>query len=82
MIATKGIAREPSTALGFGFIAVALDEFQHGITMMACLKFLVGIAGVLLRENALPQSSGTRSTSVEVSASVKKEESNGDKRTN
>lgn len=77
MIATKGIAREPSTALGFGFIAVALDEFQHGITAMACLKFLVGIAGVLLRENALPQS-GTRSTSVEVSASVKKEESNGE----
>lgn len=77
--AIKGIAREPSTAIGLGLVALALEDFQHGITPTACIKFLAGVAGIFMRENtdSLQAIQGTRSTSVEVSASVKKEESNG-----
>lgn len=78
MTAIKGIAKEPSTTLGSGFIALAIDEFfMHGFTAKAAFILAVGVLGVLLRENstALP-ANGKRSTSVSVSAEVKKEESN------
>lgn len=78
--AIKNVVREPSTMLGLGFIALALQEFQNGITAVACIKFFAGVCGVLLREGAAasaPANGGTQSTSVEVSASLKKEVSNG-----
>lgn len=77
--AIKKVASEPSTMLGLGFIALALQEFQHGITAVACIKFFAGVCGVLLREGAASNTpiEGTQSTSVEVSASLKKEVSNG-----
>lgn len=78
MIAIKGIAKEPSTTLGSGFIALAIDEFSmHGFTAKCAFMLAVGVLGVLLRENstALP-TGGKRSASVSISAEVKKEESN------
>lgn len=78
----KAAAREPSTILGLGFIALALQEFQHGITAVACIKFLAGACGVFLREHATESKKmeeGTHSTSVEVSASLKKEVSKNGK---
>lgn len=77
----KAAAREPSTILGLGFIALALQEFQNGITAVACIKFLAGACGVFLREHATASQmeEGTHSTSVEVSASLKKEVSKNGK---
>jgi hypothetical protein len=76
--AIKNVAREPSTMLGLGFIALALQEFQHGITAVACIKFFAGVCGVLLREGAASApANGTQSTNMEVSASLKKEVRNG-----
>lgn len=76
MIAIKDIAREPSSTLGIGFVSLAIEEFQLGFSVKGCFMLAVGILGVLLREqNALP-ANGKRSTSVAVSAELKKEESN------
>lgn len=78
MIAIKDIAREPSSTLGIGFVSLAIEEFQHGFSVKGCFMLAVGILGVLLREQtALPlPANGKRSTSVAVSAELKKEESN------
>lgn len=75
MIAIKDIAREPSSTLGIGFVSLAVEEFQHGFTVKGCFMLAVGILGVLLREQTLP-ANGKRSSSVAVSAEIKKEESN------
>ena len=76
--AIKSIAREPSTAIGMSLIALAVEEFSHGFSPTACIKFVGGVCGVLLRESgaASVPANGTQSTSVEVSASLKKEVTN------
>ena len=76
MIAIKDIAREPSSTLGIGFVSLAIEEFQHGFSVKGCFMLAVGILGVLLREQTALPSNGKRSTSVAVSAELKKEESN------
>ena len=81
MNAIKGMAREPSTTIGLTLIALAVEDFQSGITPQGVIKFIGGVAGVLLREGAAaaPPATGSSSTSLEVSASVKtsKETNNG-----
>jgi hypothetical protein len=76
MIAIKDIAREPSSTLGIGFVSLAIEEFQHGFSVKGCFMLAVGILGVLLREKTALPANGKRSTSVAVSAELKKEESN------
>lgn len=76
MIAIKNIAREPSSTLGIGFVSLAIEEFQHGFSVKGCFMLAVGILGVLLREQTALPANGKRSTSVAVSAELKKEELN------
>ena len=75
----QGMVREPTTIIGLGLIAVAVEEFSHGFTPVSCIKFISGVGGVLLREGRAASSApvnGTQSTSIAASVELKKEVSN------